>query len=174
MADLVSAENVAAFPGAPFAAAVLRSAEATLRGMCLWHIAPSQSDTVTLDSAGEKRLFLPSLYVTAVTSCAYVGGDTPEELTDVVVKANGVLYRACGFPAGEQVIEVTFTHGYEECPPELFPVVAEIARDLGSASSGRVRSKSLGTGSITYDTSKESSIEGNIPPAASRYRIPVV
>lgn len=173
MADLVTPEDLAEFPGAPFTAALLRSAEATLRGLCRWHIAPSQEDTVLLDSDGGPDLFLPSLFVTAEPVCVYVGGGAPVPLTDVTWKPNGVLHRACGFPRGMQVIQVTFTHGHEECPPELFPVLAEIARDHRS-STGKVRSKSLGSGSISYDTSDDSTVEGNLPPSAARYRIPVI
>lgn len=150
MADLVSAEEVADFPGAPFAADVLTAAGETVRGECGWRIAPSATQTVLLDSDGGCVLYVDSRKVTAVAQVRNMTGAAPVVLDDVKWSESGRLYRAAGFPRGVQAVEVEFTDGYEACPPDLIPVVADIAR--ASTRSSTVAQKSLGSGAITYSS----------------------
>ena len=169
MTDLVSADDIADFPGAPFAADVLTAAGEAVRNICGWTIAPPVTgDVVTLDSDGGDTLYLPSLKVTALTQVRDVSGTTPVVLTGVKFTTGGRLYLQSGFPCGVQAVEVTFTHGYTACPAEILPVVAEIARSSGSSST--VRQQSLGSASITYKESFAAA-SGSSFPVLDRYRI---
>jgi hypothetical protein len=153
MTDLVSAGEIAEFPGAPFPADVLTSAGETVRRICGWMIAPPVADqVVTLDSEGGQYLFLPTLYLTALGQVRDMRDPAnPVVLTDVKWERNGTLYRRHRFPCGFQNVEVTFTHGYAACPKELLPVVAAAARTQGD--SRLPRQQSLGSASISYETS---------------------
>ena len=150
MADLVSAEEVEDFPGAPFAADVLTAAGETVRGLCGWRIAPSEEQTVVLDSDGGCVLYVDTRMLTELAQVRDVTGTAPVVLDGVKHYESGRLYRPAGFPCGAQAVEVTFTDGYETCPADLVPVVADIARS--STRSTSVAQKSLGSGAITYSS----------------------
>lgn len=133
---LVDASDLAAFPGAPFSADVVRAAAGSVRSEARWHIAPSVTETVRLDGTGGQLLLVPSLHLTGVTSVTNVAGSTPAVLDDYTFSDSGILYRAAGWPAGFRNLEVVMVHGYDECPPELLPVVAAHARAAKSATGG--------------------------------------
>jgi hypothetical protein len=123
--DLAAPADIADFPGAPFTDALVDAAVSDLRGEAGWHIAPSRADDeVELDASGGVWLFLPSLYVTAVTLVEDTSSDVAVPITDYKVKRNGRLYRAGGWPPGINTVRVTMTHGYAETPPDLLPVIA--------------------------------------------------
>lgn len=141
--DLVSADAVGAFPGAPFDAAVVSAAAQSVRGRCGWHIAPEIIQELTLDHDGSRSLLLPSLHVTAVASVEDVRGPDPVVLTGWSWSRTGILRGS--FPAGLGALRVTLTHGYAKCPTELLPAIAD------EASGGRVRQESLGSAAFTYE-----------------------
>jgi hypothetical protein len=129
---LVLPSDLEGFPGAPFADALVAAASASVRADAGWHIAPVIEDTVTLDSDGGCSLMLPSLHVVEVLGVSdVIDPDNPVVLSGWRNNAAGVLQRTAGFPAGLAVIEVDLTHGYDECPPELLPVVAERCQAAG-------------------------------------------
>lgn len=148
MADLVTAGEIVNFPGAPFNADVLTAAGETVRSEAGWHIAPSQTDTLTLDSNGGCVLWLPTKKLTAVVEVRDVTGTTPIVLTGVTFTESGRLYRRGGFPFGRDAVEVEFTHGYAECPKDLLPIVAAVAR--GNDGSGTLTSRQAGPFRETY------------------------
>ena len=143
IADLVQPTDLVDFPGGPFSAATVKAAGESVRRLCGWHIAPSVTETIVLDSPGGDVLWLPSRHVTAVESVRDLTGVQPVDLTGWRWSAAGML--SGKFPAGFRVVEVTLTHGFDSCPPDLLPVVVDRTRR-------RVMAESLGARSVTYGT----------------------
>lgn len=169
MPDLVSAADVADFPGAPFPDAVLKAAGETVRGICGWHIAPRLTETLTLDAQGGQYLFLPTLYLVEVSEVRDLTGDTPQPITGWRKSRVGMLFRRQGWPCGLESVEVDLVHGYETCPVDLIP---EIVKAAGAVSRSRdIRQESAGGMSVTYATDDPSA---GMSPVLARYRIPVV
>lgn len=122
--SLVSPADLASFPGAPFAPAIVDAAVANLRGDVQWHIAPEVTETITVDGSPDQQLVLPSLRIVEVTAIRDVTSTTPVTLTGWRVNVKtGILQRDEGWPDGFQAIEVDLTHGYTETPPDLYPAV---------------------------------------------------
>lgn len=153
--------DLAEFPGAPFSADAVAAASEAIRREVGWHIAPRVIETLTLDGTGGGVLFLPTLHLVDVTEVRDVTDDTPRVLTGWRKSQRGMLSRARGWPRGFEAIEVDVVHGYDSCPPELLPVIAE-------RTSRRVMQESLGSRSVSY------SAEGDAPLAATlaRFKIP--
>ena len=154
---LVLPGDLDGYPGAPFPPEPVMSAVAGLRRAAGWHIAPSVTETVTLDHDGAGVLQLRSLYVTAVTSVKDVSTDTPTDLTGWRWSQDGMVSEC--FPCEFRTVEVTFTHGYAECPPDLLPVVA-------SRTQRRVMQESVGARSVTYAADS-----GPVESAVEPYRL---
>lgn len=147
--------------------ALLEQAEAKVRTYCRWHIAPSREETVTLyPDCYSTVLFLPSLYVTDVS--LVTEGVTDLATTDYAWRTNGIIKRVSGWWSPEdQGVTVTFTHGYDEAPPDVTAVVQELAA-IGSL--GRLKSKSAGPFSETY-SSDLNTVDAS---SLSAYRVPAV
>lgn len=169
MADpLVAATDLAEFPGAPFPVAIVASAAESVRRDAGWHIAPSVTETVTVDGKGGQWLFLPSLHVTAVTAVRDVSGDTPTTLTGWRLTRAGMLYRAAGWPYAVAAVEVDLTHGYDACPPELLPAIAARAQSARvNHGTGNVR-----LGSLSVSPPDAPSVSAD--EAVARFTIPHV
>lgn len=128
---LVDEGRLDSFPGGPFDPSVVASAVARVRREARWHIAPSVTETLTVDAHGGTLLLLPTMYLTAVTEVRDVSGDDPVELEDWKWSRNGYLTR-CWWPCGPRAVEVDVTHGYAECPDDLLPVIAAAARAVST------------------------------------------
>jgi hypothetical protein len=131
------------------ASMMLSQASAVIRNHCAWHIAPSQTDTLTLNGSNEPRLFLPTLHVTAVASVHEL-----EELLvaddDYTWSETGYLYRVGSFwPADLRSVVATFTHGWEFVPEDLASVCLEVATRAMASPAG-IRQESAGGVSVTY------------------------
>lgn len=166
--DLATPADLADFPGAPFANALVDAAVGDVRGEVGWHIAPSKTETgVELDSTGGVWLFLPSLYVTAVTLVEDISSDVAIPITDYKLKRDGRLYRASGWPPGISTVRVTMTHGYTDTPPELLAVIAGRCQTLRTDSA--VAQESAGQLAVRYrDPATGQPV---MDPVLSRYRI---
>lgn len=104
----------------------LMQAEALVRGYCGWHIAPSREETVTLHTWGGTYLPLPSLYVTAVGTVTEAGTELALDEGYAWLAPTSTLSRySWGWDAD---VDVTFTHGYDEVPPEVTAVVQAVAQ----------------------------------------------
>lgn len=98
-----------------------------VRAYCGWHIAPSVTETVTVDGSGMHIVFLPTLHLTGITS---ITNDSQAfDLTDAD-SWDWTTYGAVRLI--EQVftwrmsgVTVEFTHGFEHCPYELTAVIAQ-------------------------------------------------
>lgn len=139
---LVDPDDLGEFPGAPFPAAIVDGAAGAIRAEAGWHIAPTVAETVEVETGGGTVALLPSLHVVNVTAVRDLDGRVLDGWR--VSKSSGVLRRTSG--RWPDVIEVDLEHGYDQCPPELLPVVAERAQ-RGKA--GIVRQENLGSRSIS-------------------------
>jgi hypothetical protein len=170
--DLVVPEDLAGFPGAPFADAVVDAAVAELRKAAGWHIAPSRQETVAVESEGGWTVILPTLHLTEVRAARDVTSldADPTVLTGWRGTATlrfraGIVGRPmCGWPRG--ALEVDITHGYDRCPPELLPVIAAACRSMAS-DARTVQSENSGPFSVTYRAPS-----GDLDPAVARYALP--
>lgn len=167
MPGLVTSVDLSPFPGAPFDDSVVLSAGATIRNLCGWHIAPTLTETVTVNSDGGHDLFVDSRMLTSVTAARDVSGDTPVILTGFRWSTAGRVWRDVCWPRGFQVVELDIVHGYDRCPDDLLPLVADAAREIGR--NRQVRQESAGGVSVSWDGS---GMVGD--PVLGRYRIPVV
>lgn len=130
--SLVSPDDLAPFPGAPFSDEVTDAAAAAVRVACDWHIAPSLTETITVESTHGRYLILPTLNLTEIVSIY----DVTDPALPLVITGYrtaptaqfkaGMVDLGARWPRG--FIEVTITHGYELCPPDLLPAIAEVAR----------------------------------------------
>ena len=113
---------------------------AAVRAYCGWHVAPSVSETLTLDGSGTEFQLLPSLYVTDVAVVTELGNEV--DAATYEWSQSGQLWRAGGWLGHFRGLVVEITHGYETCPPEIIGVLLEAAdRGVGSSVSqvGQVR-----------------------------------
>lgn len=142
IAALAEASDLAAFRGGPFAAETVEAAAQSVRTECGWHIAPSIEQTIVLRTGGAEAVLLPSLRVTAVNSITDRNGNP---VSNWDAWSNGTIERPGGFP---DALNITFTHGYETCPPELLPIIAERA---AAQASGRIKSEALAGRSVQLE-----------------------
>lgn len=106
----------------------LEQAEALVRSYCGWHIAPSRSaETATVRGSDSALLFLPSLYVTEVTSVTRDGTLLAVD-TDYVWNSAGILRVLGGGIWGDVDVVVVFTHGHDFPPAEVTAVVQALAQ----------------------------------------------
>lgn len=138
--------------GAPFTESAVRAAGEQIRRLAGWHIAPEVAETLTVDSPGGDTLWLPTRHVVEVTAVRDVSGDTPRELSGWRWSQSGMLSRRGGFPCGFRAVEVDLKHGYESCPVDLLPVIAD-------RTNRRVMQESLGSRSVTYGVDGDRTID---------------
>jgi hypothetical protein len=146
--DLVSPNQLSDFPGAPFTDAAVDAVVARLRREAGWHIAPRRTETVTVDGSDTRLLVLPTLELTDVTEVRDVTVlAAPVVVPDWRAARAGMLRRSGGWPRGYLSVAADITHGYEECPADLLPVIATLCKL--STSDGEVNQESLGSWSVT-------------------------
>lgn len=167
--DLVAPGDLEGFAGAPFSEVVVDAAVAELRKVAGWHIAPSRTETVYINSDGS--VILPTLQLTQVIAASDVSSVDGDPTVLTGWRSNptlrfraGILGRPCGWPCGE--LEFQIVHGYEQCPSELLPAIAAACRQI-NADSRSIQSQSSGPFSVTFRDST-----GEIDPAVSRYSLP--
>lgn len=168
--DLVQPSDLAEFPGAPFPETIVDAAVSALRDDAGWHIAPSRTETMLIDAEGGRRLFLPTMYLTAVSEIRIVSAD-PVDIPDpdgYQKSRRGVITASFWWPCRDESVEVDATHGYDTTPPSLFLVVAEYCQL--TRMNIAVRQESAGGEAISYGTA------GVLSPMAqkvfNKYAIP--
>ena len=158
MDPLAVPDDLVDFPGS-FTLSQIDSASDEIRSVCNWHIAPTLTETLTVESDGGLRLFLPTLQLLAVTEVRSIADDgTTTVLTGWRDAATtqfraGILFRSLGWPAG--IIEADVQHGYATAPKSLLPVIAERCQRYGKDST--VRQESLGSRSASFGLLDDSS-----------------
>lgn len=170
---LVDVDDLKNFEGAPFEENVVETASASIRADAGWHIAPEITETLTLDSAGDDVLLLPTLKLNKVESVKDVSDeDNPRELEGWRKSSSGMIERRCGFPCGFETVEVKIKHGYEECPPELLALIAERAQQADKDS--RINQEQSGQEMISYSSGAGGMTTSSkrVPRALARYMLP--
>lgn len=136
-------------PPIPQSSDPLEAATQAVRDYCGWHIAPSYTETITLDGTGDGKIFLPTKYLTAVENLTVEG--TPVE--GYRWSENGWITLENGaFPKSERAVTVTITHGYDDASP-VGQVIAGIIARARMAPTGNVVQQRAGTQSVTFATS---------------------
>lgn len=115
----VAPADLAGFPGAPFTQPHIDAVLAKLERTLGWHVAPVQTETLSVRTDGGRMLFLPSRKVTEVT----------EVRIDGLVRADWILTGETEamlegyWPKG--TYEVDVVHGYEDVPADLLGEIAK-------------------------------------------------
>lgn len=141
------------------------AAAGQVRDLCGWHVAPVVTETVTLPRSSSGLYLLPSLRVVSVD--AVVVGGVAVSVFDWATDGRLELFPVW---SGSRLRgpTVTFTHGFEVCPPGVRQAVLARATQLGAQ---RVRSQAQGVGpysqSITY-------FDADVASDLAPYRLPAV
>lgn len=117
------------------------------------------NDVIVLDGTNSDALILPQIPVSEVSEVV-VGDDTLVVDDDYKLTGNGILVRTwpMRWRWGRQNIRVTYTRGYpdDELPRDVRVVALALAKRIyQAASSGSVRSETIGAYSVTYATGAE-------------------
>lgn len=126
-----------------------KAAQASIRAYCGWHVLPSITETITIDSTPDTYLILPSNHVTDVSSVLVDGEEKIEHCS--WSQAGLIQNNDFFFPNELGRIQVTFTHGYQpEEVPQLVMLAETIARRARSMP--LVQSQSVNGASASYFT----------------------
>jgi len=158
----------------------IEEATAAIQNYTHQEIEQTEDDETTLDCSGHSAmLFLPQLPVTSVASVVEDGTLLIEGSDeDYQLGQWGVLHRVGqNWPAGIQIVTVTYTHGHATIPDDVVGVCARAASrryqaGLRAAEVDAVpgiQAESLGDHSITYSAEGGGGIgEGVLGASASR------
>jgi hypothetical protein len=146
---LVTNDELADYPGAPFSELAVEVASAMVRGACNWHIGPKvEGIEYTLDlMADTDTLVLNSLVVGAVTSVVDVRTGPIEGYRASGV---GIIQLPRRIPRGIAAVTVTVDHGLDEIPADLKAVIADLARRHEASKSRPPDLRSRTVGAVTY------------------------
>lgn len=113
------------------------SACAAVRAYCGWHVAPSVTETVTVDGSGSSVQLLPTLHLTSLVSITNDG----TAVTDPEWSEAGMVRGS--WTSKWRGVTAEMVHGYDDCPAEIVGILHEAASRgvAGSAVSqvGQVR-----------------------------------
>jgi hypothetical protein len=149
---------------------------ASVRREADWHIAPRLTETLTLVSrgalAGElplpTRSFRDAPVVVEAVSRAngtpILGWDQADELL-ILTRSSHRYHHGSGGWSSFGRINVTLTHGFTECPPELLPVIAQRAQAARSPRDPRTSSFSNGTVQMAFRDATQ------LDPVVARYAV---
>ena len=156
---------------------------AAIRAYCGWHIAPSITETVTLDGSGSYTLPLPTLHLTALSNVLNDGVAVTPEWSEAGFARLATTWRETwdegpswsgrGWTTKLRGVTLTMTHGFNDCPGEIMAVHDRLSMaDKIALSGGTVR---IGQVSVSGSTSGNAHTSGMDPYCAAildRYRIP--
>lgn len=116
--------------------------------LCGWHIAPSLTETVTVDGSGSEVQGLPTLHLTALTSVTELG--TAVDVADIDWSADGSLARRESWWTNRRRgVVAEIEHGYAATPPALVALICG-ASSRAMANPGGVVQERSGGESVTY------------------------
>ena len=142
-----------------------------VREYCQWHVAPSVTQTLTLDGPGGSLLMLPSLRVTDVAEVTNDG----TALADPEWSASGMI-RARRWSSRFRGVSVTLTHGYDECPEDILAVLEHMARNKTALETfGPAQTQSAGAFSMQMPTATLAGavgLSGQHRGILDKYRLP--
>lgn len=160
---LATPADLAGFPGAPFTADIIAAASAGIRRRAGWHIAPSATETIVLDTRGGPFLLLPTLHLTEVTEVRDVTEDAPVVMDGWRFNRGGDLYRRRGWAPDFQSVEVDIKHGFTATPADLFAAIAQVAQAIKINTS--VRQETAGAESVAYAIALADAAAASATPA---------
>lgn len=150
----------------------LMQAESLVRGFCGWHIAPSRTESVTVDPSYAAALILPTLRLTSVTTVTEGGTPVTDEFTWT---AAGILMRTYRFWTTGPVV-VSLSHGYASPPPEVTAVVQAVAQraldNPGSRPRGQVGPFADSFSQVGFNQAPALALLDAEKQILDRYRIP--
>jgi len=126
---------------------LLDIASGIVRARCGWHIAPSVTETLTVDGSGSSLLALPTLHLTALSSVTEDGEVV--DLDDVQWSTVGLLTRATAWTTRLNGVSATITHGHTTAPAAVVGIVLMAAARASASPTGVVREQ-VGEFSVTY------------------------
>ncbi|MCJ7529805.1 MAG: DUF4815 domain-containing protein [Anaerolineales bacterium] len=168
MADFAAVADIEAFLQLPIttpaqiasAQMALKDATAAIRNYCRQFLERVNSETVTLDSTGGSRMFLPELPVLSIFSVVE-DGETLVVDDDYKLGQHGILHRiATTWTAGIQIITIDYTHGWQPIPDAIVAVCVRAAsrayqaglKAADSAGVPGIASKSLGDFAVSFQS----------------------
>lgn len=128
----------------------IRAAQASIRRFCGWHVAPSLTEKLRIDTYGGKTLLLPSRHVTDLKSVKIDG----VEIGDRVAwsHAGTVVLRHGCWPNLPGAVEIELTHGWDvEDVPDIAALIITIGKRARSQP-GIISSQSVNGSSVSYQT----------------------
>jgi hypothetical protein len=145
----------------------LNAASRAVQKYCGWHISPNRSETIgNLRVGAQNLIMLPSRYVTAVSQLIVLTGEDADANTGCLVSKNNYEWHADGWiqrkgfafwadwfqggyyygsdpyylPVSEPGwAQCTFTHGYQDVPPDVKQVIFELAQSSMQMTSGNIK-----------------------------------
>ena len=150
---LVVPEGMEGVRGGPFSEASLSVAAANVRRVAGWHIAPPMRETIYLDHDGSGVVHLPSLHVTEVEGVWDCSGASEWPISGYRWSEKGMLEGS--FPEGFRSIKITLTHGYDQCPADLLPILASRAKR-------RAMQETVGGASVTWGAEGDRAVESTL------------
>lgn len=149
--DMVTPEQLAGLPGAPFTPEMVAAAQARIRTQCGWHVAPVIEQTITVSGDGGCEQWLPTRRIVDVTSVQVWDGsgyvDMPGWSDQVGWDPDGILSAPVAFPAGRRTIKVTLRHGFD---------LSDDLKLLVAVSTGRqIAQEVISSRSITFSDSDQ-------------------
>lgn len=129
-----------------------------VQGHCGWHIAPTQTDTVTVDGSGGVIQALPTLRLVDLVSLTEDG--TAVDLAGVQWSEAGYLWRGTPWTRALRGLVAEIEHGYPEAPPAVAKLICElVARSMNPSGVSR---ESSGGESVTYELAEMTEQEQRI------------
>lgn len=157
----------------------INAATAAIQNYCHQVIEWVEDESITLDSNGAKKIFLPELPVASVAE-VIEDGETLTVDDDYKLGQHGVLHRlnndvAIPWAAGVQILEITYTHGYETIPGDVVDICTRAASRAYQAglkaedSDGvpGIVSKSLGDFAVSFGSEQSGGAGGESVLGAS-------
>lgn len=136
---------------------LLNIASEMVREYAGWHIAPSVTETQTLNGRGGDTLWLSTKRVTALTAVVFWSGKPYEVAWDETGvgkvyqwSADGLVRRIDGgtFPDGLADVRVTLAHGHASTPATIRSIVCEMVERAVVASVSGARRVQMQTGAV--------------------------
>lgn len=109
----------------------INAATAAIQNYCHQVLERVEDESITLDSSGATKIFLPELPVASVAE-VIEDGETLTVDEDYKLGQHGILHRlsndvAIPWAAGVQILEITYTHGYETMPTDVVDICTRAA-----------------------------------------------
>jgi len=155
----------------------LAEASAAIRNYTKQYIGLVEDETITLDSRGGWRVYLPELPVISVSE-VIEDGDLLTAEDDYKLGEDGILTRVGQvWASGIQILEISYTHGYAIIPDDIAGVCTRAAARAfqaglkASDSDGvpGIASKSLGDFSVSFSGEGGSAGDGVMGASAARF-----